>query len=196
MGRDLHWYVIHKKIDHEIDKPLCFNWEFQPDEDEINDEIYNKVNPCPEEDKKINFKEYYKKKCNLILDYKYDKNTEKFCNKCRMYACGGFYDSPFVVANKHIGHSYSNPIWSSRWNVKDLYMGNNNTDFVRRFSDDKLYREIFKYDIDQAYDSIEELGDPLRTSDKEAKEETMHILDFLKKWTETDEYFVIIEDEC
>jgi F0F1-type ATP synthase beta subunit len=94
-----------------------------------------------------------------------------------------------------VNHSYSNPIWSSKWNIKDLYIGSANTTFATLFRDDQLIREIMDDDVDNALEFITSLGEPLHKSDKEAYEETKEILDFLKKYTSSKDFIAIIKDE-
>lgn len=106
-----------------------------------------------------------------------------------------FYDNPLLLAKEDVHNSYSNPIWGSKWNIKDLYLGNSDTDFARRFRDDHLIREIVEDDVDNALESIADLGEPLRRSDKEAHEETMSILNWLKVWTSKDDVIVVMADE-
>jgi hypothetical protein len=58
-----------------------------------------------------------------------------------------------------------------------------------------MYRQIESSDVQSARRTIHELGEPFRSSDKEAYEETMEILNFLDTWTQMDDVIVIMEDE-
>lgn len=178
MGRDLHWYVIPKHIRHEPSKLLCFNWEFQPDQYEIINDIETKTG-------------------KNMFDYIYSSEyCKEWCPKCHMFACG-LYDSPLVVAHHHIGHSYSNPIWSSRWNIHRLVLGDSDTPFAQLFRDDMMYREITPANLACTKRLITYInGEPLRTSDIEAYNEAKEVIDFLECWTvKSDQYHVIMRDE-
>ena len=107
----------------------------------------------------------------------------------------GLYDNSLVIASNNISHSYSNPIWNSDWNIKDLYLGSGTTDFVRRFSKDHMYREISKRDIQNAIVYIEQLGNAIRKSDVEAKNETQEVLEFIQQYINDDNVIIIMEDE-
>lgn len=47
MGRDLHWYVIPRQILHDKTKPLCYNWECQPDNHEFTEYVSTPNVWCP-----------------------------------------------------------------------------------------------------------------------------------------------------
>lgn len=179
MGRDLHWFIIQRdNIVHDDTKNLCFGWDFQPDESEVITEVVEKVG--------IN--ESY----NVL--YKNDKNSD-WCPKCHMFA-NGLFDSPLVEDRYHVGHCYTNPIWRSSWNVRQNLLGSFTTPFAILFRPGFMYREVVQEDINNAKFSMRMRGDPLRTSDKEARDETHEILDFLEPWTShPDKYIVICRDE-
>lgn len=189
MGRDLYWYIIPKKIEHDATKPVCLSLEYEPDEDEIYELIYEHVNG---KDDRGALRQTMKE---LTYNYRYrHEHRHKWCPKCFMLV-NGIHAFPLVIAHEHIGHSYSNPIWNSDWNIKDMYMGTSSTPFIRRFSKYKMYREISKQDIDRAYQDIEQLGECMRTSDREAKKETLMILDFLSKYSDDENVMIILSDE-
>lgn len=204
MGRDLCWYIIPRNIEHDTSKPVCMNLECEPEEDEVHELIYDHVNGKGAVESVLHdlsvdgvrkYNQLQKQMKDLSYDYRYrDENKDKWCSKCMMFM-NGLYYCPLVIAKEHIGHSYGSPIWRSDWNIKDMYMGSSSTSFVRRFSKDKMYREISKNDIERAYDDIERLGEFFRTSDKEAKEETVMILDFLSKYMDDENVMIIFEDE-
>lgn len=208
MGRDLHWYVIPKNIEHQSYKHLCFHYEFQKDENEIEHDVYEKVTGSSSEfdykslegethiDYLRRWKEHKNNFKRTVWDCIHNDNGEHdWCEKCHMFVAG-IHNNPLVIACEHIGHSYSSPYWSSKWNIKDMYIGSSNTEFVGLFNPDILYREIDNDDVSNAMEQISDLGEPLRTSDKDACEETMRVLNFLDKWTKCDDVIVIVEDEC
>lgn len=209
MGRDLCWYVVPRNIEHDKTKKICLDYEFQGDEEDVKYEVYEKVTgKSPLFDYKHldgeSTKEYYARKNDfennvgkIAFEYINDwdnKHKNEWCPKCQMFA-SGLYDASVVLAKTSIHHSYSSLYWSSRWNIKDKYLGSSDTEFVRLFRDDYYYREVSAYDVERAIEQIQELGTPKRNSDIEACEETTSVLSFLKYWTEKDDVIVIIEDE-
>jgi hypothetical protein len=208
MGRDLNWYVIPRDYKHDTSKQMCLNWEFQGDEEDVNNEIYEKATSESSQFDYMRVEgethhEYFNRRDafhakvkDVVYDYKWEKShKEEWCPTCLMFA-RGMYDNAMIIADEHIGHSYSNPCWSSAWNIKDLYLGSSHTSFVKLFRNDNMYREITQDDVEHAVKSIQELGKPLRNSDIETCEETMRVLEFLKKWTADPKVIVIMEDEC
>ena len=83
--------------------------------------------------------------------------------------------------------------------MQNLYIGTRNSEFVRKFSADHLYREISTRDVDFAFQMFESLGIPsknlIRTSDREAYEETMEIFTFLREWENDGNVRIIFQDE-
>lgn len=209
MGRSLNWYILPKNIEHDKSKQLCLDIEYQPEKDdcEIRHKLYNIINPDAKkiDDRYIDtdtFKKWIEEsrlrdeeEKKLERHYLYsDDKKNCWCPMCLMYI-NGLYDTSLVIDSFNISHSYSNPIWGSDWNVKNLYMGDSTTDFVRCFDNDQMYREISKDDVERAFKTIENTGKAIRVSDREAKEETLQVLEFLKKYMEDDNVRMIISDE-
>jgi hypothetical protein len=193
---------------HETSKSMCLQFEFQGDKEDIENDILTKAlgedydfdyirneeetltDYCR---RKTAYNEYIR---NVQYDYMWgDEKKDCWCAKCLLFA-RGFYDNPLVVGHQHIHHSYSNPYWESDWNIKSMYLGSSFTPFIKLFRNDNMYREITKNDIDSALEHIEQLGKPLRNSDKEAYEETMEVLGFLQTWSNDESVYMIMEDEC
>ena len=107
----------------------------------------------------------------------------------------GLYSSPLVIEKKNVSHSYSNPIWASDFNVKMLYLGDSSTDFARRFDRERMYREISAVDVEDAFETLERLGTCHRTSDKEAREETLEVLEMLNMYKDDPTVRMVMEDE-
>lgn len=204
MGRDLNWYVIPKNIEHDKTKKLCMDWEFQEDEEDVSNGIYAKAtgkNPYREFENEsiITYLKRKKEEVTIVSDIVYEylwsgTYDKDWCPKCQMFA-KGLFQSSLLIADAHVGHSYSNPYWMSKWSIKDLYMGSSGTPFVNLFRSDSNYREIDSDDVESALETIESLGKPLRKSDIDACEETMEVLAFLKKWTADENVIVIMDDE-
>jgi len=181
MGRDLEWYVLDAKEwgKHDSTKKFCFQWEAQPDEQDVQSDLASRIEKCE----------------SKIWSYIHDReHASLWCPTCITFA-KGLYDSPFIKARKHVHHSYSNPIWSSEWNIKNMYLGSCRTPFIRQFRQNNMYSEIEKRNITYSLERLEELGEPKRTSDKEACQETMEVLEFLKNWTAHPDVVVVFEDE-
>lgn len=207
MGRDLEWYVVPKNMQHDKTKQVCLDYEFQGDEEDVKYELYEKIiNESPLFDHKRYDgepdNEYYRRwkafDENLIsvnYEYKYDdKHRDKWCPKCHMFT-NGPNNCVALLDSKNIHHSYSSLYWGSKWNIKDMYLGSSETEFINLFRNDNMFREVSQEDVLYAIESIKKLGTPLRNSDIEACEETMNVLSFLDKWTKRDDVYVIMEDE-
>jgi hypothetical protein len=179
MGRDLEWHVI--KVDnwtHDHTKRFCFEWDVQPDEEDVKEEVFLKVN-----DEQV--------KWYTCMD---DHNRVNWCPVCLTYAMGLWY-SPYRITGKHIAHSYSNPIWGSEWNVRNFYLGSTCTSFIRQFRQNSMYSEVRTSDVSYSHTKLHVLGEPKRTSDKEAYHETLEVLKFLEYWTSQPGVIVVFEDE-
>lgn len=209
MGRHLSWYVVPKNIEHDQTKRICLEYEFQGDEEDIKAEVYEKVTgesslfdyTSQEGETTSDFckrkRDFDYSICNVAYEYinDYDeKHKDEWCPKCHMFA-NGLYGTSVILAEDNIQHSYSSLYWRSKWNIKDMYLGSSETEFVRLFRDDYYYREITAEDVERALEIIEDLGVPKRNSDIEAYNETMSILNFLKKWTKREDVLVVMEDE-
>lgn len=209
MGRHLSWYVVPKNIEHNKNKMICLDYEFQCDEEEVKAEVYEKVTGKSSlfdytSQEGETTRDFCKRKrdfddniCKVAYEYIYDygeKHQDEWCPKCHMFA-NGLYDTSVILAKHDIQHSYSSLYWRSKWNIKDMYLGSSETEFVRLFRDDYYYREITVEDVERALEIIQGLGVPKRNSDIKACDETMSILNFLKKWTQKEDVIVIMEDE-
>jgi hypothetical protein len=196
MGRSMSWFIIPQNIKHDNTNQLCFDLEFEPEKDNYMDlkiKLFNTLNPDIKIDVDTDFAGYCNRKeeiINLWNSYIWDKKN-MWCPKCRKYINGAGFGE---IDSFSLSHSYSSSYWFSDWNIRDFFMGSDRTNFVRRFDKQQLFREICDNDIQIAYRTIEELGEPIRTSDKEAKSETLDVLEFLKKYS-NDNVHIILQDE-
>jgi hypothetical protein len=190
MGRDIYWYAMQKTYEHDPSKSICIDLEYELEHcTDVYNKIYDKYHTDESEDlflKHIN-------KDKLGESY-YWELTNKWCPKCHLYVHGLFH-SPLLIDEHHIQHSYSNPIWSSDWNVRDTYMGSSRTDFIRHFSKDRLYREITIAEFEDVVERYNKIGKPIRDSDREAFEEAQDVFEFIRKWIYKDDVRVVISDE-
>jgi hypothetical protein len=193
MGRSLSWYVVKLPKEHDKTQPICLDLEFEPEKDDFDTKFRLYQIVCPEiVDVPENLAQY-KEMSKVWHTYKYNKK-DQWCQKCLFYN-SGIYGSDCIIDSIDIHHSYSNKIWWSEWNVRDMYLGSDRTDLMRRFSSEHLYREVLDVDIMDAYQKLERLGDPIRKSDVEAKEETIQVLEFLKQYMDRDDVCLIMQDE-
>lgn len=198
MGRDLLWYVLPKPLPaHDTTKKYCFGYEYEPENPKESfvekigtpDSVYD-GGDLSEIAKRLRA---HQKAIEKTYYESWDA-PEEWCPVCLMYS-RSMFENVMVLASHHVRHSYGNPVWSSRWNVKDTWMGDSDSQFCRRFSRDRLYREISASDVARARRDLEDLGDPIRDSDREARAETMEVLDFLDEWVHRDDAIVIFQDE-
>jgi hypothetical protein len=203
MGRSLSFYIVPKDLpQHDSTKPMCLDLECEPENYEIDDLIYEKVHIadpqssysryCPSSNRK------HIDECATCYKFRYKgwekESVEDWCATCHLYV-NGLRDSPLVIHHKNVYHSYGNSIWGSDFNIKRLYLGDDSTDFARRFDRERMYREISAVDVDDAFAKLERLGACHRTSDKEAREETLEILEMLKRYKDDPTVRMVMEDE-
>jgi hypothetical protein len=212
MGRTVTFYVL--KIDDKHEKTndkYCFDVECYGDREKINEieeeldqdkklfpkglcEQLEDLRLNPEYDPKNNKAGIEILKKNKKLMSEYFKNKDLWCSKCFRNINGYHFDS-ITVDCFDIGHSYSNRIWWSNWNIKDFYLGSE-TYYTRTLRNDYIYREITKKDIQDAYEKLDRLGDKdMLYFDIEAKEESIRVLEFLSKYADDNNVRMIIEDE-
>lgn len=166
MGRTIEFHIVRRDVDHDKGKPLCFGWEFQDDESVM--------------DRKINREEYL-------------FESPDWCPRCRMFYYG-FYDGECTIDSLGISHSYSNPVWSSDYCIYNMGPGDDSA-FTKLFRSDMMIREITRVDIICIKKELEVLGEPFRTSDKEAKEETLRVMDFIEHWLSRKDIYIIYQRE-
>ena len=187
MGRSLRWHVLRGDIKHDASKHFCFDWEFQDDKDEVLEQVHDAMCSMKSDDDRraspLSYNEKQTEKWNSYIDATSEDSVCKWCPKCLMYAVG-IYSASVQLDSFDISHSYSNPIWESEWNVRSFHMGSSDTDFVRRFRNDNMYREILPEDVRDLRRRLASLGTPMRKSDREACREAESLLSFLEKWME------------
>lgn len=201
MGRNLSFYAVNNKSEHEKDKPICLGWEYERDYEEVQNELYEHFNKDKAfEDYKThehNKKVCYDEKQPYSLDkkdYKYILNPD-WCLRCAMFANEGLYNSPLVIDSVSFSHSYRNPIWSSDWYFYCMYPGSRHTDFCNRFDTKHMYYEIHENDIASMKYSLEKCGKAYRTCDREAMDETLSAISFCEKWISDPNVVVIYSSE-
>ena len=208
MGRSLSWYIIYCNIEHDKTKQVCLDFEFEPEQDdfELKEKFSELVNPdfkkydfdnddnncCTNNGMKAKkISEYYKE---INLNWNSIKYNDIICPKCLMYK-SGWFNKNVVIDSIGVSHSYSNPIWDSDWSISDIHMCSSKSNFIRRFSKKHMYAEVSDKDIEYAFRTLESLGEPIRHSDREAYDETIKVLDFLKKYSNRDDVYIIFQND-
>ena len=174
MRRSLHLYAVKRSTVHDHAKKLCFDLEYEPESIELEAKF----------DSLEDIKKY------LWLD----NCKEDWCARCCMFAIG----LSTCVSNQDwvtFSHSYSNPIWNSKWHFYNMYPGSSHTDFVNRFDQQHLYAEISINDVEYVQRQIANYGIAHRSVDKEALQETAIFIDFCQKWLHEQDVLVIYESE-
>ncbi len=137
-----------------------------------------------------------KKHC-INLEYepgKYEKVAplpDNSCDTCLLYAEGLCQDNNCNILDEYQVCGYIN----SAWDIQSLWMGHQ-TDFTRRFSSSRLYCEIDNEDFINGQEKFRDLGNPVRPSDIRAKERTLEVFDFLRKWINDSNVMIIYQNEC
>jgi hypothetical protein len=173
MGKSLNFYVL-KNIDnlsHDKTKKYCFDCDEQVDYRDLYGYIYDS---------------------NNLKDFLGNKSD--WCSKCRLY-CFGVSGSNFILDKLEIKHSYSNEIWYSDLNIKKIIIGIK-TEFTKKFNVEKIYNEITKESLSNAYRQLEYFDIITNKSDMNAYNETKLILDFCKNSFEKEnDVMIILEEE-
>ena len=204
MGRDLAFYVVNTNISHDKTCKICMNYEFELSYDELQQGLYEFLNPGKSEWNDIEKYKEIQKNIKLVLDqnplliynksnYKYEYNTD-WCPRCHMFA-NGLYNTKALIKSINFHHSYSNNIWLSDWHFYNMHPGKNHSDFCNRFDSKKMYREISHDDIKSIKYNIDTCGKPYRTIDIEALNETKGVLAFCEKWLDHTDSTVIYSYE-
>lgn len=160
MGRSLGFYALDTSIAHDETKK-CKKWEYQRTLDEMNLEVTDEND----------------------LPYTWDKGINlNWCPRCLMFTHNGLSGYPGIKDTLRFHHSYSNPIWYSKWNFYRILYGNGDTDFCNRFDSAEKYSEIDTSDIEYLKTTINEKGNVHRPIDIEALDECKQIISFCEKW--------------
>lgn len=159
------FYVIPKKLDHERNK-ICYKWEYEPDTYEI-DNLDKK-----EENKRL--------------------NISNWCPTCYMWKNGLSTFYPVVGFNKYV-YDENEPVRESRYNIRNMGIGNRFTKYIELWNINRNYYEIRESDLEYVKREIERLGEPKRISDIKAKEETDKIIAFLNKWLHSGCFTIVYE---
>lgn len=161
MGRDLWWYTLAAKLEHKGGaEKVCLSLESNC-YDVVTREICERF---PQD------------------DYG-DFEIEKCCPKCLLFL-GEFRESSLVPTTFHVGYSYSNPLWNSKWNVYHI-MSKSKTDITLQFPSTPLLFEVTMDDFLSTEAKLQEMGTPCGEGieaqyDLEAYEESMSVLAFIR----------------
>lgn len=181
MGRDIHYHVFKKPIQHTKDTSmLCLRLEKYTGKKELYFYIMNR---------EIDNKGYYNGNPEKTIEYMLD--TEKICPKCALFATknkfyGRYKLNPLIIKSLEQRHSYGNPYWESK-HYDILYNIGIVSPLFRIFD----IREIHQDEVKDRLKKLEALKDYGNYDDYQ---ETYNILMFLKNWC-TDDNLVFIFDE-
>lgn len=157
MGRDLHWYAIPTGLNHSDDGGLkiCLSLEGY----QVVTRVVSERMPQDE------YEEY---------------DVEKCCAKCLLFT-GQFRENPLVIGSAHVGHSYSNPLWWSRWCIYNIIC-KTKTEFALHFPATPLLYEITLEDLKLTEGILEDLGLPTQESENDiaALDESIYVLQFIR----------------
>lgn len=205
MGRNITFYILSTNIEHDTSK-ICYDFEYEPEKHDFDDwentlHYYQRFHPEVNEINREDYptlKEFSKALCHRKEEqtklWNSTMHTDLWCPKCKLYKYG-IWCCDDIIDERSISHRYSNPIWDSEWNIHKCYLGSSKTNFVRRFGRDSMIREISEDDVNSEYKRIENMDEPIRPSDIEAKKETVGVLDFLQPYVKRDDVYVLIVDE-
>jgi hypothetical protein len=189
---DVECYGDHKKMT-EVRETLYEDNKLYPKSFDEELEEYKTQNPDCDRMTKFRAKNEILKSHREVLE-KCFKNKDLWCSKCFRNINGDFFSS--TIDDFGIGHSYSDRIWRSDWNVQNLHLGSE-TYYTRTLGEQgRIYREISKEDILDGYKKLDSLGDiGMLYYDEEAKEECIQVLDFLSKYADDNSVRMIMEEE-
>lgn len=200
MGRSLNLYAIPDTITHDTSKPICMQWDYERTHDEAKSELHGFLKA---DETYANSREELDDIDNTWKDNQvksWDKNyntvhNQHWCPWCAVFASEGLFESSVLKDSTSFNHSYSNPIWRSDWHFYNMYPGASHTDIVNRFSNERMYRQVFPEDIDRLKVGIRSSGSAYCTADREALEETNMFIEFCEKWLGEPNTAVIYESE-
>lgn len=199
MGRSLNLYAIQDSIEHDKSKPICMGLDYERTIDESKECLHSHINGKKEYKTFKEEMEAVDETWNDFQPYSWEHMTEKlgeaWCPWCAVFSSEGLYGSPIIKCSIDFNHSYSNPIWHSDWHFYNMYPGQTHTDLVNRFSNKRMYRQIFDKDVEHMEYLLRLAGTAYCTADKEAMDETQRMIGFCKKWLAEPGIAVIYESE-
>jgi hypothetical protein len=195
MGRWLSIYIVSQKKPSHCENSICFNINQSILKKSITNMLYNKAAVCKEINKNINpIISFFDKRISLISTNNTQKDTSNslFCPFCISVINETFCS----IEQYEINHSYSNPIWSSEFNI--IYFCNKiiqKTDFTKQYG--KNIFEINKKKFDYELKKLKEIQKQLSDTDfiytdivsyEESEAEYNHKHDQMKKIINNGDY--------
>lgn len=201
MGRDIYVYAIPVNASHsDPNTHVCMHWDCVPCShyDDSKEDVIKAVREFSEKHENdtiikelLTLLQEYDDECEKRVDYfKKMDVIEKIachliklgliCPLCHWYSCFELnplsWDMfpPALAEEWNINHSYSNPIWSSKWCFQNfLYKCKMD---MRYPSENGMFYKVTPEALESMKQSLQDLksehGDPLRTPDREALKET------------------------
>ena len=149
---------------------VCFKYECEPDEDDLFSDVCTHFNngDVPWKQDAIN---------SIMNEHFYSESgSESICERCRFLT-----RTSKPLDSQHIQHANRNPILNSKWFLKNLYCMTSGPVSNLFHSNNELLSEIIPTSISDAIVSLEET-EVLRTSDKDAKAESLEVLRWILDW--------------
>ena len=177
MGKDIHFYCIDLDYPHEPNK-ICAKWEYQPEEDDKYCDLLDLLDATAhmDQDNKLELKHKFDIDYNKVWDA---FDNKKICPRCAWFFQGGC-GTPMILEGHHIQHGNSNPISRSDWFIDKLMVCIGTK--AREYDSGHGCRDRLREDvIDSIKQQLEDLGTPIRTSDKEAYEESIRAVSWLEQ---------------
>ena len=181
MGFDMDIDIYKVELTHENHK-VCFKYDCEPDKDDLFTHVCDHFN-------------------NGDVPWKSDEvhaimaqhtNSDQICKRCRF-----FTRNTIPLDSRHIQHAYSNHILDSKWFLKKLdciTIGNTSELF---HSEPTLLFEIQQKSLHVIIETLETAKNTqqtsyMRTSDKEAINESLETLRWIQGWFDKDPTIVVL----
>ena len=177
MGFDMDVRVFQRPSVHDASK-ACFMYECEPDEDDLLTDVCARFN-----DGDVPWD------CDAIhatMQTHFYSNGERLCERCCF-----FTRMVRPLDSRHIQHGCRNPIMGSKWflnNVHCITCGPVSDLFHAQHT--RLF-EMTPSSVADAVASLQQAA-PMRTSDKEAVEESLGVLRWVQGWFERDPAIVVL----
>lgn len=194
MTKRIEFIVIRNDLAHEKDKKLCFDFECEPLDDQLEKLLYTRL--YPEEPTYVDNMHALMDRQDKIRSLStYLNDHSSWCAKCHMFARpSDMISNPDIIeASKSIRHMSLDPIWQSNWNIALLYLGRS-TLFTQKFNKHHGFKEVTETDLNYGLQVMDRLGEPRTSYDLSAFEETKMTLSFIDAWLKRDVHILTTWD--
>jgi hypothetical protein len=126
-----------------------------------------------------------------MLEMKEDVEKHNVCSKCKLLSVG--ITNSIVIDSYCIEYNPLKITSKSKYAFPNLSFGSSSTEFCSIFKDRINYVEMSNNDIQEAFGKLDSLGKPCNSVDKEAYDETLHALQFMKIWSQFEKIRIIMQ---